>query len=59
MPIAWSVVIYIIFYNLGDVIGKFIGSFKDVFNKQSLIYIFLCRLLFYIPVTILAKGEDK
>lgn len=55
---SWSVVIFLFSYNIGDAIGKYMGEIKDIFNKASLIYIFFCRLIFFLPIVVMANGSD-
>ncbi len=59
LPGAWSVILILLFYNIGDTIGKYAADFTWSFNKYSLIFIFFARIIFFIPITVMATGSDK
>jgi hypothetical protein len=58
MPIPWSVVTFLMAYNIGDTVGKYAAEITGIFNKYSLIYAFFGRMVFYLPIIILANGSD-
>lgn len=58
LDISWSVIIFLISYNIGDTTGKYSAEFNGAFNKYSLIFIFFARLIFFFPITIMADGAD-
>lgn len=55
---AWSNVVFLLVYNIGDTVGKYSGGIDGIFNKHSLIYSFFGRLVFYLPIIIMADGTD-
>lgn len=58
MSNAWSNVIFLLAYNIGDTVGKYCGGIDGIFNKSSLIYAFLGRAVFYLPIIVMANGTD-
>jgi hypothetical protein len=59
LDVSWSTMLILLFYNIGDTVGKYTADFKGIFNKYSLIFIFFARLLFFIPITAMATGADE
>lgn len=59
LDVSWSVAIMLLFYNIGDTVGKYSADFSWAFNKYSLIFIFFARLIFFLPITVMATGNDK
>jgi hypothetical protein len=55
---TWSVLVYNLVYAFGDTVGRLAVDRKGSFNKKSLVYIFLARLIFFFPITIMATGAD-
>lgn len=43
-------------YNIGDTIGKVLGSYRNFFNEQSTIYSFFCRFYFLFTISIMANN---
>lgn len=58
MPIAWSVVTFLLAYNIGDTVGKYIAEIGGIFNRYSLIYAFFGRMVFYLPIIVMSNGTD-
>lgn len=58
MDTAWTVIIFLVAYNIGDTVGKYMAEFKNIFNKQSLIYTWAGRLIFFVTITVMATGAD-
>lgn len=58
IPIPWSNVIFLLAYNIGDTVGKFVAGLDSIFNKYSLIYSFFGRAVFYLPIIVMADGTD-
>lgn len=56
---SWSVIILLLFYNIGDTIGKYAAELHGAFNKYSLIFIFFARLIFFIPITAMTTEVGK
>lgn len=59
LEVSWSVLILVVSYNIGDTVGKYAAGINGAFNKYSLIFIFIARLVFFIPITVMATGKDK
>lgn len=59
MPVAWSVVTFLLAYNAGDTVGKYVAGIDGIFNKRSLIYAFFGRLVFYLPIIVMSNGTDN
>jgi hypothetical protein len=55
---TWCVIIYNLAYNLGDTMGKYVAGIEGFFNHKSLMYTFLLRLFFFLPITIMAVKAD-
>lgn len=58
MPKSWSVVTFLMAYNIGDTVGKYLGSIDDIFNKYSLIFALFSRCIFFLPIIVLSNGSD-
>lgn len=56
--VSWSVIIFLISYNIGDTLGKTVAEFKNVFNTKSLNFVFAGRLVFFLTITIMANKTD-
>ena len=56
---TWTVILFNIVYNIGDTVGKYMGEIKNIFNPKSLVFIFFARLVFFLPITVMAMGVDK
>lgn len=56
---TWAVILFNVFYNIGDTVGKYVAELKGAFNPMSLAYVFFARLFFLFPVTFMAKNWDK
>ena len=56
LPFAWSSVIMLMSYNIGDTLGKYLAEVHNIFNKASLLYIFYSRLIYLFTITVLATG---
>ena len=56
---TWSVILLNLAYNLGDLLGKFGAEINRIFNKKSLIYLVISRMIFIYPVTFMAMKADK
>lgn len=59
LEVSWSVLIMITSYNIGDTVGKYTAGINGAFNRYSLFFIFFARLLFFVPITVMATGNDK
>lgn len=59
MDTSWSVVIFLLSYNIGDTVGKYMAEVEGIFNKKSLIYAFFGRLVFYLPIIVMANSSDS
>jgi glycopeptide antibiotics resistance protein len=59
LEVSWSVLIMVISYNIGDTVGKYAAGINGAFNRYTLFFIFFARLLFFIPITVMATGNDK
>jgi hypothetical protein len=59
LEISWSVLIMVTSYNIGDTVGKYAAGIDGAFNKYSLFFIFFARLIFFIPITVMATGKDE
>jgi len=61
MNAAWSTIIMLFFYNIGDTLGKYSAEFKNIFNVKSLNYIFFGRLIFIFTISVLdtSASEDN
>ena len=46
----WSVLLFLVMYNLGDFSGKILGDFRSTFNAYSIIFLFFSRLEFFYTV---------
>lgn len=53
---VWGQAILNLFVNIGDFLGRVICTFRKVFNKQSLCYLFFARFIFFWTMIALAKN---
>lgn len=58
LDVSWSVVLFLISYNIGDTIGKYSAEFNNIFNTKSLNFLFFGRLVFFFTITVMANGTD-
>lgn len=58
IPISWSNIIFLLAYNIGDTVGKFIPSIDNIFNKYSLIFVFFSRFIFFLPIIVMSNKDD-
>jgi len=58
MSSTWSIIIFVVIYNIGDTLGRFTADINNFFNKQSLNFVFFGRIVFVFTVTIMASGVD-
>ena len=58
IPTVWGIALLNLFYNLGDLAGRIFCSYRKLFNKESLIYVFFARFVFYWTIIALAKNID-
>lgn len=58
MNAVWAIAITNLIYNLGDLGGRVFTQFRSFFNKESLIYVFVARFVFFWTVIILAKSNS-
>jgi uncharacterized membrane protein YbjE (DUF340 family) len=58
MEVSWSVMLMLLYFNVGDSIGKIYAALDGVFNKYSLFYLFIARIIFVLPITVMANGLD-
>lgn len=58
MEKSWSVMLILLYFNVGDSIGKFYAGMEGAFNKYSLIFLFIARIFFAVPITVMANGMD-
>lgn len=56
---TWCVIIYNLAYNVGDTLGKYLAGIPNFFNHKSLIYCFILRLFFFLPISVMATGADE
>jgi hypothetical protein len=56
--VSWSVIIFLLVYNIGDTLGKYSAEFKNIFNVKSLNFVFVGRLIFFFTITIMANKSD-
>jgi hypothetical protein len=56
---SWSILIFLLAYNIGDTTGKYAADLKGAFNATSFYYLLLARLFFFFTITIMANGADK
>ncbi len=56
---SWKVIIFNLFYNIGDTVGKYVAGIPKIFNSKSLIFTFFSRLYFFFPVTFMAMALDS
>jgi hypothetical protein len=59
MPVSWSVITFLLSYNIGDTVGKYLGSIDNIFNKYSLIFSLFARIIFFLPIIVLADGTAE
>lgn len=52
---VWTSIYLIICYNMGDLVGKLTGDFRNNFNSESIIYLVAARFYFYFTFTLLVK----
>ena len=58
MSVSWSVVTFLMAYNMGDTVGKYLGSIDNIFNKYSLLFALFSRCIFFLPIIVLSNGSD-
>ena len=56
---TWSIIIFVVIYNIGDTLGRFTADINKFFNRQSLNFVFFGRITFVFTVTIMASGVDS
>lgn len=52
---VWTSIYLIIAFNLGDLLGKLTGDFRNNFNSESIIYLVAARFFFYFTFPLLVK----
>lgn len=55
---VWGIALTNLLFNLGDLGGRIFTQYRKLFNKESLIYIFVVRFVFFWTVIVLAKNID-
>jgi len=55
---TWEIILFNLFYNVGDTLGRYLAEIKGIFNPKSLAYLFFIRLFFIFPITFMAKNWD-
>lgn len=58
MSMSWSVVTFLMAYNTGDTVGKYLGSIDNIFNKYSLLFALFSRCIFFLPIIVMSNGSD-
>lgn len=58
MDPVWGQAILNLFVNIGDLLGRILCSYRKVFNRQSLYYMFFARFIFFWTMIALAKNID-
>ena len=53
---VWGIALINFIFNLGDLLGRILTNFRKLFNKQSLIYLFIIRFFFFFTTIAAAKN---
>lgn len=56
MSFTWSSLIIILFYQIGDTVGKFVCDYRKTFNSLSVIYVFCSRAYFFVSIPLMATS---
>jgi hypothetical protein len=51
---VWTSLGFLLAYNVGDTLGKFVCDYRQTFNSLSLIYMFISRAYFIVVIPLLA-----
>lgn len=57
--INWGQTLIILGFNIGDTLGKFLASYRKLFNLPILIGLFLLRFAFFYTYIKIAKGSQN
>ena len=59
LPPVWSILLFLVVYNLGDFAGKIIGDFRGSFNATSMTYLFFSRFFFFYTIPMMVASVTQ
>ena len=53
---TWATLLLLLSYNVGDVLGKGLATFRQIYNSWSVAYLLFARLFFFYSIPLLVKS---